>query len=107
MKMTLTADHQGGRTATLNLVRNDYVPELAQSLPERMRSGELLVNVRAETDPDRLYEAVRGAIEAESHKNGAVSVTLRHAERFRPAKPEPTWRMSDAETFGTADGSAK
>ena len=106
MKMTLTADHQDGRTATLNLVRNDYVPELAQSLPERMRGGELLINVRAETEPDRLHAAVKGAIEQESHKNGAISVKLRHIERFRPAKPEPTWRMSDAETFGTAEGSA-
>jgi hypothetical protein len=56
-----------------------------------MTAGELLVNLRAEADPELLRETVRAALEG---LKPAVSVTVDHAESFRPGKPQPTYRMA-------------
>ena len=104
LKMTLVPDHHGGRTATLNVVRNDYIAELAQSLIEKMRSGLLIVNVRAEGDPDELARVVQRGMElviAKHGGSGGVCITLEHEEHFRPGRPTPTWRMPDAQKLVT------
>ncbi len=90
LKMTLIPDHQGGRMAMLSLVRDDFVPELAESLPEQTRCGQLVINLRAEGDPATLREATDeavGRVAAES----VAAVETEHAECFRPAPPQPTY----------------
>jgi G3E family GTPase len=95
-KMTLTPDEEIGDLAVLNLVATDRSPEMSHSLAENMTSGELIVNLRAEGDPDVL----RGVVfEALSAAPGArVRVTAVHAEHFRPAKPTPTHRMATVDS---------
>ncbi len=95
LKMTLVSDHQGGSTAVLNLVRNDFVPELSQSLPEPILSGRLIVNLRAEHAPELLRAALEAALTKAAAEHGAV-VRIEHAEQLRPGRPQPTWRMTDA-----------
>lgn len=97
LKMTLDPGSQDGHVAILNLVRDDFVPELSRSLPEQMRRGELIVNLRVEADPDRLIDALQKAIDHQRVKDATIQINLDHEEHFRPGRPTPTWRMADAE----------
>jgi len=92
LKMTLSPDTGlGGEVAIINLVRNDFVPELSADLDEPIRSGQLIINLRAEGDPDTLRAAVESAI---ANVPAGLTATLDHLEYFRPGKPEPTHRMA-------------
>ena len=60
LKMTLSPDASlTGDIAAVNLVRNDFVPELSFHLEEPVTSGQLIINLRAEAAPDVLGTAVR------------------------------------------------
>src|SRR5258708_11818840 len=48
LKMTLDPSGGLGGLAVINLVRNDFVPELSQDLGDPIKAGELIVNMRAE-----------------------------------------------------------
>jgi G3E family GTPase len=100
LKMTLMSDDQPGQAAVLNLVRNDFVPELAQSLPERVRRGRLVVNLRAEADPRKLDRVTRSELHSVMETaRPPIRVVVEHADHFRPSEPRPTWRMKDATTL--------
>ena len=99
LKMTMMPDDHDGAVAVLNMVRNDYVAELAQSLAEKMRRGTLLVNLRAEADPRKLEEIVRQAIANIAERSATMAVAIEHLAQFRPAAPKPTWRMTDAQNL--------
>ncbi len=90
LKMTLSPDGGLGDVAAVNLVRNDFVPELSLRLEEPITSGQLIVNCRAEAAP----ETIRAAVEAAAAELTASGVTARteHLEFFRPGKPQPTHR---------------
>ena len=93
LKMTLSPNSGLGDLAVVNLVRNDLVPELGQRLEDAMGAGQLILNLRAETDPERLEAWVRGCCEALSQSAfPGLSVTVDDLERFRPGRPEPTHR---------------
>ena len=50
--MTLSPDQAlGGAIAAMSLVRNDFVPELSLELEDRVQSGQLIINLRAEAAP--------------------------------------------------------
>jgi G3E family GTPase len=89
LKMTLTPDEDGGDIGVLNLVRSDGPAELSHSLNAPLSSGELLLNLRAEADPELLKRSVLGALAA-----CGCEIEIRHMENFRPAKPQPTYRMA-------------
>ncbi len=96
LKMTFSPNEGLGDIAVINLVRNDFVPELSQHLPEKIQSGQVIVNLRAEADPDMLNETVLEAIQKCAHIHTEVHGTLDHVEHFRPGKPEPTHRLTEA-----------
>jgi Ni2+-binding GTPase involved in maturation of urease and hydrogenase len=92
LKMTLDADNALGDLAVVNLVRNDFVPELSQNLQDGFQRGELTINMRAEAAPEEMRLAVQAAVE---HCTPAgLSVTWDHLESFRPGKPQPTHRVA-------------
>jgi G3E family GTPase len=94
LKMTLTPDESlSGEIAAINLVRNDFVPELSYHLEELVKMGQLIINLRAEAPPDVLGSAVRDALSATGKMFPGLSTTLDHLEHFRPGKPTPTHRL--------------
>ena len=93
LKMTLSPDtNLGGQVAIINLVRNDFVPELSADLDAPINSAQLIINLRAEADPKTLKAAVQTALATASPN---LTATLDHLEHFRPGKPEPTHRVTD------------
>lgn len=92
LKMTLSPNEGLGDIAVINLVRNDFVPELSQELPEEISAGQVIINCRAEAAPEQLLAAVRGALAGTGKEFPGLQLTLEHSEHFRPGKPQPTHR---------------
>ena len=93
LKMTYSPDGGLGDIAVVNLVRNDYVPELAIRLDQPAGGGQLVINLRAEAAPEALAEALRAALPAAAASVPGLQIALEHLEFFRPGKPVPTHRM--------------
>jgi len=93
LKMTLNPDEGLGDLAIINLVRNDFVPELSQELAEPLESGQLIINVRAETSPDNLRSAVESGVKELARRNRGLKASVEHLEHFRPGRPTPTHRI--------------
>ena len=93
LKMTYSPDDGiAGEIASVNLVRNDNIPESGMSLDEPSTGGQLILNLRAETDPETLLKTVRSALDSVTTATSGLSSTLDHEEHFRPGKPVPTHR---------------
>ena len=96
LKMTLAPEDAGAAMADLavaNLVRTDGEPELSHRLQAPLQSGQLIVNLRAEADPELLRRVVESALGAAVSDAGASS-DIEHLESFRPGKPTPTHRLA-------------
>jgi len=96
LKMALSPDAGLGEIGVVNLVRNDFVPELSMRLEEPIESGQLIINLRAEAAPDVLGTAVREGLAAAAARFATLKATLDHLEHFRPGKPMPTHRFKRA-----------
>ena len=94
LKMTFSSEESLGGIAVINLVRNDYVPEVSLALEEPVHSGELVVNLRAEAEPEVLRDCVRSAVSGLAEHFGGLDARLEHLEHFRPGKPQPTHRLT-------------
>jgi hypothetical protein len=98
LKMTLLPDCRlVGEIAVVNLVRNDFVPELSLKLESPVTGGQLTINLRAETAPDVLGTVVREALLVAAKAFPTLKATLDHLEHFRPGKPTPTHRFATAQ----------
>jgi hypothetical protein len=95
LKMTLTPDQDAGDIGVVNLVRGDTSPFMAHSLDADLDSGELIVNLRAEGDPEQFQDIVNRALR-DVVAEYELQMTVEHVEHFRPAKPVPTYRMAEA-----------
>ncbi len=93
LKMTLTPLGDPYELGAVNLVRGGAEPELSHRLYEPLEDGELLVNIRAEADPDTLESATTRALASEIIQVRSLSYRVTHIEHFRPGKPVPTHRM--------------
>ena len=94
MKMTLSPDDGlSGAIAGINLVRNDFVPELSFELDAPTTGGQLIINLRAEAAPDVLGTVVREGLKAAVKHFPTLKATVDHLEHFRPGKPTPTHRI--------------
>jgi G3E family GTPase len=89
LKMTLDAEDGTGTLSVVSLVRSDGEPDLRESLLDRVAGGALVVNLRAEADP----ELLRGAVEQSLASLEGIRSTIEHQEHFRPARPQPVHRM--------------
>jgi G3E family GTPase len=96
LKMTLSPGHADNDLAVLNLVRNDHEPEMSHELDGPIESGELILNLRAEVDPENLHAIVRRALEDTIASVPGWTQTITHEEHFRPGKPQPTHRLAEA-----------
>ena len=93
LKMTFSPDGGLGDIAVVNLVRNDYVPEVSQALEHPVESGQLIINLRAESAPEVLRDAVESAVAGLAERFRGLKAKLEHLEHFRPGKPQPTHRI--------------
>jgi G3E family GTPase len=93
LKMTYSPESGLGDIAVVNLVRNDYVPELAIRLDQPCGGGQLVINLRAEAPPESLAGALRESLPAAAASVEGLRITLEHLEHFRPGKPVPTHRV--------------
>ncbi len=89
LKMTL--DSGDDSLSVVSLVRSDGEPDLRESLLDRVTGGSLILNLRAEADPDFLEKATRQSLEG---LGGGIRWTVEHSEHFRPARPTPVHRYS-------------
>lgn len=96
-KMTLTPDGEAADIAALNLVGSDRQPELSHALQDGLMSGELIMNLRAEGDPELLRSAALDSLSAVTSRQAVRSEPV-HMEHFRPARPSPTHRMATMQT---------
>ena len=96
LKMTLTPFGDPYEIAAVNLVRDGVSPELSHRLSEPLDDGELLVNIRAEADPDTIHTAARAAVESVIGAIPGLRFEITHEEHFRPGQPVPTHRMTEA-----------
>jgi hypothetical protein len=94
LKMTFSPDGGLGDIAVINLVRNDYVPEVSQALEDPVESGQLIINLRAESAPEILRDAVESAVGGLAEQFPGLKAKVEHVEHFRPGKPQPTHRLT-------------
>jgi len=92
LKMTLDAEDGAGSLSVVSLVRSDGEPDLRESLLDKVDGGSLIVNLRAEADPELLKTAVEASI---AGLDGGLSAVIEHLDRFRPARPRPVHRMTE------------
>ena len=97
LKMTLTPDEEGRDIGVANLTGIDAAPEQSHVLQEPLRAGELIVNLRAEADPDVLRTQVQDTLAALGRDEG-LALAIEHLEAFRPARPRPTHRLRASES---------
>lgn len=94
LKLTLSPD-EGTDIGVINLVRTDGAGELSHSLQDPLESGVLLLNLRAEADPEALKAAAVASLRRASTARG-VTCDVEHVEAFRPGRPVPTHRFTEA-----------
>lgn len=93
-KMTFSPDSGLGDIAVINLVRNDFVPELSIRLEQPCGSGQIILNLRAEAAPETLAGSIQNALKKLSASEPSIRTRLEHWEHFRPGKPVPTHRIA-------------
>jgi hypothetical protein len=92
--MTLSPDAPATDLAVLNIVRNDQPAEFSHKLAGPIETGELLINLRGEADPDILRAALISVLSGLSRDG--LMLTVGHMESFRPGRPQPTHRLAEA-----------
>jgi G3E family GTPase len=93
LKMTFSPDAGLGDIAVVNLVRSDFVPELAIRLEQPASAGQVIVNLRAEAAPELLSSVLREALPVAAAEVDGLHAELEHLEFFKPGKPVPTHRV--------------
>jgi len=93
-KMTLSPEDGSNELAVLSMVGSSRQPELSQSLADPLDSGQLIVNLRAEGEPEQLSAVLREGLAATSTAIAGLHLDLDHHESFKPGEPKPIYRMS-------------
>ncbi|MBA4146802.1 MAG: cobalamin biosynthesis protein P47K [Verrucomicrobia bacterium] len=93
LKMTVSPDVGFGDVAVINLVRNDYIAELSQSLEEPVHRAQMIINLRAEASPELLRDTVLKAVTDVQNETPGLKLVVDHLEHFRPGRPNPTHRL--------------
>ncbi len=94
LKMTLEA---GGQLAAMSITGSDQSVDLREALVAGISTGELLLNLRAEADPELLRELSEAVLRRAEEGHEGLTLEIEDSESFRPAPPEPTHRITSAE----------
>jgi Ni2+-binding GTPase involved in maturation of urease and hydrogenase len=96
LKITMDPEDSIGELAVISVVGNDVVPELSHELEDLVENGQIILNIRAEASPEVLEQSLRKALAVLKERFPRVHLAVDHLEHFRPGKPEPTHRFTDA-----------
>jgi G3E family GTPase len=92
LKMTLTPAEHDRDLCVVNAVSTDAPLMNPFRLQDVVDAGELIINLRAEGDPEVLQREAIGALTALAASADLV-LTVEHLEHFRPGRPVPTHRV--------------
>jgi Ni2+-binding GTPase involved in maturation of urease and hydrogenase len=95
LKMTLAPAENDNDLAVANVVGTDAPPATPFLLQDSVTDAILIVNLRAEADPEILAREMSAAVSGHSAGSG-VAVAVDHLEHFRPGRPVPTHRVVNA-----------
>lgn len=95
LKMSLSDEDRQREMAVLNLVRNDFEPEIILSNLQPLTGGQLTLNIRAEAPPEWLRKVTLEAIERRNQTYESLSIEVLNIVNFRPAPPRPTHRATN------------
>lgn len=73
-----------GEHAAANAAASSFAPELIDSLGEPIQLGRMILNLRAEGDPEVLHSVVNRALVAVVEKSPELFARMEHSEHFRP-----------------------
>ncbi len=95
-KMSLTRggggeEESGGDMAVINAVRNGLVPKLTRTCARKFLVGELLINLRAEAEPELLETVVSRNLRKSRQDWDTV---WKAQASFKPGRPSPTHRVT-------------
>jgi len=94
LKMTLNPIGEPFEIAAVNLVSSEGRAELSHRLVDPLDTGELLLNMRCEADPDLLDTITRSILQSVLVSEHGLQQRETHREHFRPAPPKPTHRLT-------------
>jgi G3E family GTPase len=92
LKITLTPAEHDRDLCVVNAISTDDPPVNPFRLQDVIDAGELIINLRAEGDPEILRREAMDALTAQA-ANAGLAVTVEHIEHFRPGRPVPTHRV--------------
>ncbi|MFT7484502.1 MAG: G3E family GTPase [Candidatus Paceibacteria bacterium] len=92
-KLTLDSPEAGGQLAALSMTTNESGADLREALLDGIHTGELILNLRAEADPDLLLQVCLAALDQVQSATMGLSIKVQHEEHFRPSPPVPTHRV--------------
>ncbi|HEX7154278.1 MAG TPA: GTP-binding protein [Thermoanaerobaculia bacterium] len=102
LKMALRDEGREREMAVLNLVRNDFEPEIIMSNLQPLTAGYLTVNIRAEAPPEWLRSVTLAAIEKRTQTYESLSIEVENLVNFRPSRPQPTHRVPNYTSIGAS-----
>lgn len=91
-KLLLRGDRH---TAVVNVVSNASHPMLSQSAAEHATTLDLVINLRAQAEPDLLQQVLHQCLDVWLQHNG-LTVLSSTGQAFKPPRPEPTHRIAAA-----------
>ncbi len=94
LKLTLDPQTPFGELAAVSVVDASQAMQTRTRLPEPVRGGQIVVNLRAEVAPERGEASLRQALATLASRG--FEVELEHLEAFRPSPPVPTHRDGGA-----------
>lgn len=89
LKMTLAPD-SGPDMGAISLTATANQPQATHTLKSPLSRGTLVVNLRAEADPESLKQLLTSVLATLPHVHADVQVLA----AFRPGRPNPTHRMA-------------
>ena len=89
-KMSLS--QRDGALAVVNVVRNGELAALSRKSSGKVMVGELLINLRAEAEPEQLNRWVSAQVD---RANQAWRAVWKKREFFKPRQPQPTYRVTE------------
>ena len=92
LKMTLAPAEHDNDLCVVNVVGSESQTVTAFRLQAPVDEGDLILNLRAEGDPDILRREAMSALTDHAAEAG-LNVAIEHIEHFRPGRPVPTHRV--------------